>query len=518
MRSGRVLIVEDQLNFRKGIIKMLHSGDLGWQVVGEAGNGQDALALLEKLKPDLVLTDIRMPIMDGLEFVGHLRKSYPDMIVIILTGYKSFEYAQAAVRLGALDILIKPCTEEDVRQIMNKASERFYDKYALQQKQQMQLQLQQDQELRAVLLDLPYEMSTAAKLDDALVGKELWLLHLNSEDLSQRADGKRDISLLQFAFSNIVEELVKGAGLEAQLLLVEHDTFLLVTELHQVEESLQEAIPSASLEYLKIRAGMISMGLAPSALALAELYVLTKGAVSEPIGIPGLSGSEAGSGVLLSLNQAKVREMEVGLMSAILVGQEDSLQVLLNRVLEDLSRSSLEEMRIGALSLSIALHGTIKKQFDPEDKHGLARIPNEMPQSHWTANEVLDWAGEQVKHFQLQFNQWQASKSDNVIERAIKYIEEHYNEECRLTDVASHIHLNPSYFSVVFKKTTGESFTRFVTRVRMDKAALLLRNTDMKIFEIATAIGFDEPNYFTNVFKQQFQMSPKEYRSGKTSP
>ncbi len=127
MRSGRVLIVEDQPNFRKGLIKMLKVENLGWQVVGEAGNGQDALAMLAELKPDLVLTDIRMPIMDGIEFVGHLRKNYPDMLVIILTGYKNFEYAQAAVRHGALDILIKPCTEQDVRQMMNKASERFYD-------------------------------------------------------------------------------------------------------------------------------------------------------------------------------------------------------------------------------------------------------------------------------------------------------------------------------------------------------------------------------------------------------
>ncbi|OCT12080.1 hypothetical protein A8709_29950 [Paenibacillus pectinilyticus] len=516
MRSGRVLIVEDQLNFRKGLIKMLQGGDLGWQVVGEAGNGQDALVLLDELQPDLVLTDIRMPIMDGLEFVAHLRKSYPDMLVIILTGYKNFEYAQAAVRLGALDILIKPCTEEDVRQIMNKASERFYDKYAQQQKQQLQLQLQQDQELRAVLLDLPYEQSTMERLTAGLAHKELWLLHMNHEDLTSKAYGKRDMSLIQFAFSNIVEELVKGEGLEAQLLLVEHDSFVLIAESNQIEEHVQEAIRNACYEYLKIHLNIVSMGIAPSVYELAGLYLLTKEAFSEPMDSKAESG-ESTSGLLLSLNQARVREMEVQLMSAILVGQEDSLQLLLNRVLAELSLTSPDEMRIGALSLSIALHGTIQKQFDPDDKHALARIPNEMPQIHWTHKEVLNWAAEQAKHFILQFNQWQVSKSDNVIERAVKYIEEHYNEECRLTDVAAHIHLNPSYFSVVFKKATGDSFTRYVTRVRMDKAALLLRNTDMKIFEIACAIGFDEPNYFTNVFKQQFQMSPKEYRSGKST-
>src|SRR4051794_10904030 len=89
MQSGKVLIVEDQSNFRKGLVKMIESGGLGWDVVGEASNGKDALELLDQVKPDLVLTDIRMPIMDGIEFVGHLRRSYPDMLVIILTGYKN---------------------------------------------------------------------------------------------------------------------------------------------------------------------------------------------------------------------------------------------------------------------------------------------------------------------------------------------------------------------------------------------------------------------------------------------
>src|SRR5690242_19046129 len=113
MVKGKVLIVEDQMNFRKGLDKMIEQGDLGWEVVGEASNGQDALELMAELQPDLVLTDIRMPIMDGIEFVGHLRRSHPDLLVVILTGYKNFEYAQAAVRHGALDLLIKPCTEQD---------------------------------------------------------------------------------------------------------------------------------------------------------------------------------------------------------------------------------------------------------------------------------------------------------------------------------------------------------------------------------------------------------------------
>ena len=127
MQAGKVLIVEDQPNFRRGIRRMIEDNGLGWNVVGEAGNGRDALDLLESCQPDLVLTDIRMPIMDGIEFVTCLRSKYPEMLVIILTGYKNFEYAQAAVRHGAFDLLVKPCTEEMLHLVLSKASERFYE-------------------------------------------------------------------------------------------------------------------------------------------------------------------------------------------------------------------------------------------------------------------------------------------------------------------------------------------------------------------------------------------------------
>lgn len=247
MSYGNAMVVEDQYHFRKGLVKMIQESEHNWQVISEASNGIDALKLLEVHKPDLVLTDIRMPAMDGIEFVTQIRRMHPDMIVVILTGYKQFEYAQAAVKLGVMDFLVKPCTEEDVRAMLDMASERF-----------------------------------------------------------------------------------------------------------QASQSKET------------------------------------------------------------------------------------------------------------------------KEEDPQP----------------------------------------AIKLDGAIGKAISYIEMHYADDCRMTEVAGHVRLNPSYFSMLFKKETGESFTGYVTRYRMEKAMQLLRTTDMKVFEIASVTGFGEPNYFTNVFRQHYNLSPKEWRRG----
>ncbi|MFC5451830.1 response regulator transcription factor [Paenibacillus aestuarii] len=518
MVNGKVLIVEDQIHFRKGLIKMIESGSLGWDVVGEASNGQDALVQLDQVKPDLVLTDIRMPIMDGIEFVGHLRKSYPELLVVILTGYKNFEYAQAAVRHGALDLLIKPCTEQDVRQVLSKASGQFYARLSQQHKALGQQWLEQDQALRAICLDLPYAPSMTSELNALLAGSELWLLQLNHEDFIKRDHQKGDRSLLQFALSNIVEELTAQAGLKVRLLLVEHDRFVLMAERSGVPESLKVQVEQAVKQYLNIRLHMIPMGLLASIEQLAERYGTVLDAARERTDavMPQAVESHAIPDMLWSLNQARVNELEVQLMSAILIGQSDRVQQLLEQMLTELGHKSLEEVKVQGMALTIALNKLIQKQFDPDGGEAMVSISSDMPHSDWSQEQVISWANRQVKSFMLQFNHWQASKSDNVIEKAVLYIEQHYHEECRLTEVAMHVHLNPSYFSALFKKAKGESFTSFVTRYRLEKAALLLRNTDMKIFEIASSVGFDEPNYFTNVFKQRFRMSPKEYRSRET--
>ncbi|WP_261305155.1 response regulator transcription factor [Paenibacillus andongensis] len=350
MIISKVIIVEDQPHFRKGLVTMIELNQPEWIVVGEASNGEDALPMLDRFKPDVVLTDINMPIMNGIDFISLLRNKYPDLIVIILTGYRNFEHAQAAVKLGVFDFLTKPCSEQDVRHVLHKA-------------------------------------------------------------------------------------------------------FLKLNERHSKQEQQSE----------------------------------------------------------LSLEEKRISDLEAQFISAILTGEASILQQVLDQFIAYLKPLPYYKLKLEALSLAVALQRTAQNYLDIEES-GLYNKTS-MDMTDLTSDKIFVWTKVLSDSFMSCFQRWQLSKSKNTIDKAVKYIEEHYEQDCSLTDVASYVQMNPSYLSVLFKKATGERFKNYLNRMRMDKAALLLRNSDMKISEIASATGFDEPNYFTNVFRQQYQMSPKEFRN-----
>ncbi|UUZ80979.1 AraC family transcriptional regulator [Paenibacillus sp. P26] len=209
-------------------------------------------------------------------------------------------------------------------------------------------------------------------------------------------------------------------------------------------------------------------------------------------------------------------DLEAHFVSAISTGEASILKDLLEQRITQLKTFSYGKLQREALALAVAVQRTARNYLNIEEG-GLYQ--NTVDMADLTAEKILVWIDELCDGFVQWFIKWQSSKSGNAVDKAIQYIEEHYDQDCRLTDVAAYVQMNPSYLSVLFKKETGESFKSYLNRKRMDKAAILLRNTDMKISEIAGAAGFGEPNYFTHVFRQQYRMSPKEFRhqAGNTS-
>jgi two-component system response regulator YesN len=168
--------------------------------------------------------------------------------------------------------------------------------------------------------------------------------------------------------------------------------------------------------------------------------------------------------------------------------------------------------KIEALSLSFAMQETARKQL--EQDHNPQALSDRISKLHdcSSTEEVYDWMRGETDLFMNTFFEWQYKYSAKTVSRAIHFMKEHFSEQLSLQHVASQIHLNPAYFSHLFKKETGRSFVTYLIELRMEKAKQLLSNTDMSVTEISGHVGYDLPNYFAKLFKQFTGCSPKEYR------
>ncbi|AFH59379.1 response regulator transcription factor [Paenibacillus caseinilyticus] len=504
---GKLLIVDDQAIFRQGIAKMIGEHELGWQVAGEAENGREAVEQIAALQPHLILTDIRMPHMDGLELAEYVHRHHKETAVIILTGYEDFKYAQAALKFGAIDFLLKPCNEQTLIEVLGRAYEHFREGMLRAQRQAADRRALEEHVVRSLLLGLPCDDRLAQRAGAAYAGKELVLLRVESYFPPGKAYRRADLGLLQFALFNMITELAECPPYHGRLVSVRHDRFALFTELVEEEPArgLEQRIAEACRTYLGLAVTAHRCGPAGEPEGWSGLY---RGA-EEQRAVP---AAEPPAPRLPAANVTRIREMQTELETRLVLGQMAQVKEQIEAMLGRLPSMPPEDARIETLSFVMALGRTVSRLFGGEEARFDVAVPIESLPALADTGAIVAFAQERAERFLAQFAAWQEDKNRNLVTKTMAYVEEHYMESCSLAEVAEKLHMSGTYFSKVFKRETGDTFTNYVTKVRMEKAKLLLSNTDMKIFEVAAAVGYDDPNYFTNVFRTTQKISPTEFR------
>jgi two-component system response regulator YesN len=513
--NGSLLIVEDQTFFRKGLRKMIEDHAIGWTVVGEAANGREALEVIERQKPDLVITDIRLPGMNGIELAEHIYQNRLGIDLIVLTGYEDFSYAQAALRNGAIDFLLKPCNEETLIGVLHKAYEHLLSKW--QRKQQL-LEAQRAKEeslLRNFILRLPHGSAEVKSLVGLRRDRQLLFVFVNSYYPEGKLYHVRDLGLLQFALINILSELMEQYKLAFRLVPLEYDQFALFVE-EECPNGFKSSAEQNVLSYLGIPITVYPYGVT-NLDDLPDSYDRFKKALDLPT-----REVAAQTGATLSAssgyhNQSKVKELQVQFSADIALGQIHKLRESLEAAVKRLASLPLEDSRMEAVTLAFAMHATKRQSFDTREESSvfgekMERLPNAV-----TPMQAAEWAKEAMTTFLTEYEEWKEGKNHNIIKKTLGYLDKHYMESFSLTDIASRFHISTAYLSKLFKKETGDNFSTYLTKIRMQKAGMLLLNTEMRVLEIASAVGYDDPNYFTNVFRMIHKLSPSDYRKQKNS-
>ena len=535
MEQYRVLLVDDEEEIRMGIGRKTDWNALGFQLVGEAENGAEALELAEQLRPDVVLTDINMPFMDGLELCRRLSICLPAAKMVVFSGFDDFEYARQAIGMNISKYILKPINAPELRQVLQTLRE--------------QLDQQRAERRDVEALRLRYEESLP-------VLRELFFTRLldgriHAEQLHQRAE-RYDIDLTQSTWLAVLVEV--DSGDEQEGMSRDEVMLLSVRAFFQEQFSLAEcachpllyndrvALVATLGQDVTLYSFLEEMGrictLAQSLLGLE----LTAG-LGRPHGVAHelhLSASEArsaldyrilsGSGRVIYLGDVEPNRSvrltfdegdERALTSAVKLGTVHDVQELVPQFMERIRDTglTLPQCQFFVLELTTCLiklaraGGIEPESVFGQDFTGVVRLSD-----FRSTKELGAWCTQHCLRIQELLSRQRTDSAGRTVERARDFIGNNFaNCELNVDTLCSHLHLSPAYFSTLFKRETGMSFTAYVTNVRMEFAAELLGDTEEKTYLIAERTGYLDPNYFSYVFKRHFGVSPSKYRSGRAT-
>lgn len=520
-----LLIIDDDKWVRQGLCMTVDWKKEGIEVIGDAKDGEEALKLIELYEPEIIITDIKMPSMDGIALIEMLSARKMRTKVIIISGYNDFSYAQKAVRYGAIDYILKPIQETELLHVVRKCVNEL-EKESLSSIQMQKLSscikeslpLARDRFLEMLLTGEPavYFGDIDAKweaLDIPLDPERVRVLAVRIHDWGTKGREDKDRMLIRYALRNIGEEVGAGSGSVVACLLNESNEADLAI-LHSSRSDKQEIahnwtpLIDAAFRNLGIR---ISIGISRERNRLmlfrsfeealyACAYSFYEGCekvydasrISKEFGETGVYSGPDGF-------------WETRILHAMKLGDEKMLEQLIEELIQHLQSSRDKFTPQGIYrGLTVIIQNIAQKWETCFPQHGKIRIPFcTLTQLKNELMSVLLRCSEEARS---------TGSRKRVIELALKYIHEHFMEGITMNHVAEQLYLNSSYFSKVFHEEMGETFSKYLVRLRMSKAKELLKDSTLKIYEIAERVGYDDFRHFGKMFKEIEGITPAQYR------
>jgi two-component system response regulator YesN len=524
----KIMLVDDEILVRESIRDCINWEKEGFIYCGDASDGEVALPLIEQLEPDILITDIKMPFMNGIELCEIVRTRMPDVKIIILSGHDEFEYARAALRVGAMEYCLKPVSAADIIRLLQETSKVIDKERQEREQRQLLLQMQSNHTVKTqqkLLNDLccgliatAEAMHTAAQLNVTLHAKH----YVTAITDIRGIDGRERLSadLIQEAeqfmlseFSSLPIKLLtyKRSQTETVWLLKGNSIPQLEEALHYLQSNLKDQLEHSFPCTLAFGIGSIHerlQGVHASYLDAEDDKHWRR--LSQHNRLALFQAASRTQQVQSSMpdRQRFIDFLKLGSeheAAEMLASLEDSLRLV------DWKDSFygyylLNDYTIEVLQTAHGLHfassspAETMKQF--EQKMSMVRSANE-------AYAYLQW-------LLSQYWQWRSGAADKyseMLEQVKSYIVKNYsNDQLTLQDVAEHAMVSPSHLSKVFSQECGQTFIEFLTQTRIRKAMELLLSTSSKSYEIAHRVGYNDAHYFSNLFKRVTGLTTTQYR------
>jgi len=525
----KLLIVDDEPLVQIGVSSMLNWNSLGFTICGTAANGEIALRMIEKELPDLVIADIKMPVMDGLQLLKRCRETYGELpVFLILTSYEEFQLAKEALKYGVLDYLVKlELDKESLKAAIKKALE-FLNKHHLSNQQNWDtipdMQGELDKFFIRLLHNL-FENETQLSIE----AKELHLdfsapyytvCNCQIKNLAPSEEENEQLFQLYSSTIRMVREII-AKYLNCYITGLDMKHFSIVIPLEEAdfyEEMLSSILHktfSMVQNYFNVTI-LTSVGsLCKSPFQIAESYqdarqIASFATLQKSIIFYDLLKEDSPP----DRNAFNLSLFKDGIVKAFEEFDTKSLKEIIDEIISlftDHPTHFLQAMDAASnlLYLAISLlpdgHNLINGIFTdyPDGYRSLYRLTS--------VEQVLGW----LEFFQTQLCACLEERKKNyknpIVSNVQKYITEHIEERLTLNDVASYFGVSPNYLSQLFKKYSESGFSEYISQQKIARAKELMTDGTLKIYEIAQRLGFENAYYFSKVFKKVCGMSPRDY-------
>lgn len=536
----KILIVDDEYHIREGIKTSVPWSRIGIGGIDEAADGMQALERYERQRPDIVLLDINIPKMDGMEVARRIRKAGGTARIIFLTGYDDFPKAKEAIALHATDYLVKPVEYAELVSAVERACEQIMaDRRTVLRIDQMKRQMEGFKAAAAerLLIDWLEHRRTFEEIEAVAAefgierGKSrlYGFLCADIDGYEQRIAGAadRDRQLYLFAYRKIAQEVLHdtASGCGGSVLSLSSGKLLLLvycdvpagarsalSSAEPLMPALARRLQDAYKTYLR---WSVSIGMSEwsgDVRSLGELYADAIQAVNYR--------SVVGCGAIIPASMVepsgairqRLMNKELFLLEELNAGTELRSAASWNRWLEELSALPLADAKLVASQFAVNALRLGKEAADeaavPDEA---AAIPGHIAACQ-TMQDLIGHLNGLIDSVAHRLRSARSPAASKIVEQAKRWIRERLHEEISLQAVADALHVNPYYLSRLFRQATNETYLEYTTRLRFERARELLVHTQLKMHEIAERVGFKDANYFSIAFKKFEGVNPTEYR------
>lgn len=521
---NKVILVDDEMYFRKGLRNLINWEDCGFTVVGEAANGEDALNMIHDVNPDLIITDIRMPVLDGIGLIREaIEKKAVQSKFIIISGHSDFKYAQQALRYGVHDFVLKPIDQDEIEQTLKLLSR------TLEEQKKLQEQMLEEQVkivFNHLLLGKVEENDDSIDLLNLLsLGKpkEFFYILIEVNGIPDESYINNEERVRQFKFT--LEDVFHGiCNKEERIWLQEISPSSiggLITSNHlaRFQMNPRKFINWVNNELTKRISDDITIYVGeavPSLTSLKESYTSVDWAQQHKY-----ANNENGIIFFEDIVNKAITSSEL---------DETVFQLLIEKIEEDSTESIVNTLQVlfkslvtnklsknaVIASLTSFVHSVlkiIKKMGGDPSSLQTYKIIYTLHNYNLTIVQLKELIIGFVLECKDEICNLRKQTANGEAHRIKQYIDLHFRENISLKTIASKFYMNPVYLGQLFKKSFGIYFKDYLLQVRINEAKKQLRQSEKRIYEIAESVGFNNTDYFVTIFGKLENITPSEYRN-----